>query len=118
MRPSFHTSSRLGRADTDQSPELDISKTAHSKSHQRRLKRKAKEQIANGMSDIQQALAALEDPLDTSEPTELANKKGKDAMDTEASATATARPTATSRALKIGEGKGATLTKSQRKRAL
>ena len=96
--------------------ELDVSKSAFSKSHQRRLKRKAKEQIANGMSDIQQALAALEDPLDTREPAE-STKKGKDAMETD-SGMATSRPTAASRSLKIGEGKGVTLTKAQRKRAL
>ncbi|KAF6766303.1 ribosome biogenesis protein SLX9-domain-containing protein [Ephemerocybe angulata] len=96
---------------------LDISKSPYSKSHNRRVKRKAKEQIASGMSDMQQALAALEDPLDTTEQ-ETSSKKsgGKDAMDTDL--TAVPRPTASSKSMKIGEGKGVTLSKSQRKRVL
>ena len=96
--------------------ELDISKSAFSKSHQRRLKRKAKEQLANGMSDMQQVLAALEDPLDASELVE-STKKGKKAMVVD-SGVAISRPTATSKSLRIGEGKGVTLTKAQRKKAL
>jgi hypothetical protein len=96
--------------------ELDISKSAFSKSHQRRLRRKAKEQLANGMSDIQQVLAAIEDPLDTHEPVG-STKKGKDAAETDSGVT-TSRPTSTSKSLKIGEGKSVTLTKAQRKKAL
>ena len=73
------------------------------------------------MTDIQQALAALEDPLDISDgkqdPPLL--KKGKNDMDTDSAAPApTSRPTASTKAGKIGEGKGFTLTKAQRKRAL
>ena len=84
------------------------------------MKRKAKEQIANGMSDIQSVLAALEDPLDTTEAREPAQKSSnKNAMETEeGDSSAQAKPTASSKSLKIGEGKAAPLSKSQRKRAL
>lgn len=81
------------------------------------MKRKAKEQLASGMTDIQQALAALEDPLDISQPQEDAPAK-KSANDMETDTAKPSRPTASSKAGKIGEGKGVTLTKAQRKRAL
>ncbi|KAJ2920180.1 hypothetical protein MD484_g24, partial [Candolleomyces efflorescens] len=98
---------------------LDNTRNIYSKSHNRRMKRKAKEQIANGMSDIQSVLAALEDPLDAT--TEAPAQKGsnKNAMETEENgSSAQAKPTASSKSLKIGEGKAAPLSKSQRKRAL
>ena len=80
------------------------------------MKRKAKEQIANGMSDIQSVLAAMEAPLDTTEqPTP--QSKGKDDMVTSEPST-TAKPTASSKSLKIGEGKAVPLSKKQRKKAL
>lgn len=80
------------------------------------MKRKAKEQIANGMSDIQSVLATLEDPLDTTEAQEPVQTSNKDPMETEESVQP--KPTATSKLLKIGEGKAAPLSKSKRKRAL
>ena len=86
------------------------------------MKRKAKEQIADGMSDIQSVLAALEDPLDTTTEThEPAQKSGnKNAMETEedGSSAQSSKATASSQSLKIGEGKATPLSKSQRKRAL
>ncbi|KAH6917277.1 ribosome biogenesis protein SLX9-domain-containing protein [Coprinopsis sp. MPI-PUGE-AT-0042] len=86
---------------------LELSKT-HSKSHERRLKRKAKGQIANGMADIQSALAALEEPVEATVAEDAAQKEGE-----------TAPPSkATSKSVKIGEGKPEPLSKAQRKKAL
>ncbi|EDR15640.1 uncharacterized protein LACBIDRAFT_300761 [Laccaria bicolor S238N-H82] len=79
----------------------------YSKSHNRRLKRKAKEQIAGGLSQMQTAIAALEKDDDpTKQPTEVDQSAGgpKAKRNTKRSM--------------IGEGKGSTLSKSQRKRAL
>jgi len=86
---------------------LDLSKT-HSKSHERRKKRKAKEQLASGMSEIQTVLADLEELEDPA----------SDVDQDQADAEARSKATAVSKSLKIGAGKAETLGKAQRKKAL
>jgi len=90
---------------------LESSRSPYSKSHERRLKRKAKEQVAGGMSDMQAAISAVDVdiPLAVSHSTE----PSQDISDS-----ATDRPKIRPKAGQIGEGKGTTLSKSQRKRAL
>ncbi|KAJ8521459.1 hypothetical protein ONZ45_g1870 [Pleurotus djamor] len=77
---------------------LESSQTPYSKSHNRRIKRKAKEQVAGGLSSMQAALALVEQPEDTSQ------------------ANGPSQPTP--RPGQIGQGKPAPKSKSQRKRAL
>lgn len=114
----FIPSSSLLRI-SDRREELDSTRNLYSKSHNRRMKRKAKEQIANGMSDIQSVLATLEDPLDATTEAPAQKSSNKNAMETEEDgSSAQSKPTASSKSLKIGEGKAAPLSKSQRKRAL
>ncbi|KAF8622253.1 hypothetical protein AX15_007192 [Amanita polypyramis BW_CC] len=74
----------------------------YSKSHTRRLKRKANEQIAGGLSDIKAAI------------TELAEESNREQQD----ATSMTKLKVNSRSGKIGEGKSVPLTAPQRKRAL
>ncbi|TFK30548.1 hypothetical protein FA15DRAFT_662524 [Coprinopsis marcescibilis] len=88
---------------------LELSRTTHSKSHEKRMKKKAKEQLASGLSDIQMALDAL---AEAEGPSEVLDSTGKE-MNTNTNSKA-----ATSKSLKIGEGKAATLRDSQRKRLL
>ncbi|EFI28636.1 hypothetical protein CC1G_13662 [Coprinopsis cinerea okayama7 len=90
---------------------LELSKT-HSKSHERRMKRKAKEQLASGMTEIQAVLAALEEPQ---EPQGTESKAGESGETTTASGSS---QTASSKSLKIGAGKSEPLSKAQRKKAL
>ncbi|KAJ8453850.1 hypothetical protein ONZ51_g13368 [Trametes cubensis] len=42
---------------------LEQSRSPYSKSHERRLKRKAKEQVAGGMGDIKAAISAVEEDI-------------------------------------------------------
>ncbi|KAK7064132.1 ribosome biogenesis protein SLX9-domain-containing protein [Favolaschia claudopus] len=90
---------------------LETSHSPYSKSHSRRLKRKAKEQLAGGDLDaIQMALAAVDDDQDASESLQ---PQDSTPVTQEGSAK---KPKA--KPGQIGEGKGATLSKAQRKRAL
>ena len=94
------------------SAELGLSTRQFSKSHERRMKRKAKEQLAgNTMDDLQTALASLDkdivpqesmDKPPTSTPIHSSEVKSKDI----------------SRIGKIGKGNSSTLSKAQRKRLL
>ncbi|KAJ7631097.1 ribosome biogenesis protein SLX9-domain-containing protein [Roridomyces roridus] len=81
---------------------LESTRSPYSKSHNRRLKRKAREQVGGGLNDIQLALAAVEDPEvgaeEDSEETQPKKVKPKPGQ--------------------IGTGKGAPLSKAQRQRAL
>ncbi|KAG6911878.1 hypothetical protein DXG01_000125 [Tephrocybe rancida] len=85
---------------------LETSSSPYSKSHARRLKRKAKEQIANGLGDMQSAIEALDQDIPTlveqsrmsAEEVPQRKQHLKPGM--------------------VGEGKKAPLSKSQRKRAL
>ncbi|KAG7099322.1 hypothetical protein E1B28_001180 [Marasmius oreades] len=86
---------------------LPLTQSPYSKSHLRRVKRKAREQLANGLSDLQTAL----DSLDSSEvkvPTPPGHPKP--------SIQSTSEPTLKTISGQIGEGKGATLSGQQRKR--
>ena len=92
-------------------PELGPSTRHFSKSHERRMKRKAKEQLAGNMGDLQTALASLEkdivppESLDKPSPsTQIHSREVK--------------PKVTSRIGKIGKGSSSTLSKAQRKRLL
>ncbi|KAI0080252.1 hypothetical protein K474DRAFT_293568 [Panus rudis PR-1116 ss-1] len=88
---------------------LESSRSPYSKSHERRLKRKAKEQVAGGLSDIQAALPTLDDQIPDS--VKDAAAQGNDDI-----AGNTSRPEP--KVGQIGEGKKEPLSKSQRKRAL
>ncbi|GLB36259.1 putative ribosome biogenesis protein SLX9 [Lyophyllum shimeji] len=88
---------------------LDISHSPYSKSHLRRMKRKAKEQIAGGLDDMQAAIASLDEEIPAA-----VSQSVKDAA-----ASSSAPPSrAHIKPGMIGEGKKAPLSKSQRKRAL
>jgi ribosome biogenesis protein SLX9 len=80
--------------------------TPYSKSHARRLKKRAKEQIGGGLSDIQMAI------------TELAEEAEGSLTAPDATSTTAAKIKTNSKSGKIGEGKGLPFTASRRKRAL
>ena len=91
--------------------EIEVSRLPYSKSHSRRLKRKAKEELAGGsLSDIQSAIAAVESNEETlargtlAEPSKNTNPQKL--------------PVKTPNAGLIGEGKGEPLSQSKRKNAL
>jgi ribosome biogenesis protein SLX9 len=75
----------------------------YSKSHERRVKRKVQEQIGNGLSEIEAALP---------ESVRLAQT-----IDSTMDDTSIAPPSRHQQGI-IGEGKNATLSRAQRKRAL
>ncbi|KAI0361260.1 hypothetical protein OH77DRAFT_1516252 [Trametes cingulata] len=92
---------------------LEQSRSPYSKSHERRLKRKAKEEVAGGMSDIKAAISAVEDDIPIAvQNTIAADTEATIGGDTSKKAKAKPKPG------QIGEGKGAPLSKNQRKRAL
>lgn len=93
---------------------LELTNAPYSKSHMRRVKRKAKEQIANGLDDIQTAIAALDDG---DEAPELIGDPDAETQDHQAD-DSTKASTRRKQAGQIGEGKATTLSKNQRKRAL
>lgn len=82
--------------------ELTAGLSPYSKSHTRRLKRKAGEQIAGGLDNIKAVITELEGNGD--EPSTAAGDESKGRMG--------------SKSGKIGEGKKVPLSASQRKRAL
>ncbi|KAF7347740.1 hypothetical protein MVEN_01531400 [Mycena venus] len=91
---------------------LESSHSPYSKSHARRLKRKAKEQLAGGDLDaIQMALAAVDDEAEASEL-----PQPEDSMPVEEAQPKQKKPKP--KPGQIGEGKNAPLSKAQRKRAL
>lgn len=91
--------------------ELQSGRSPYSKSHERRLKRKAREQIADGMSDMQTAISAVElgIPDSVQASTEVVTAEDNHLKNNRARSTKPGQ---------IGEGKGVPLTKAQRKRAL
>ncbi|KAF8216109.1 ribosome biogenesis protein SLX9-domain-containing protein [Mycena galopus ATCC 62051] len=92
---------------------LESSHSPYSKSHERRLKRKAKEQLAGGDLDaIQMAIAAVDD--DEADAPELLQPEDSMVEDAAPVKQKKQKP----KPGQIGEGKGATLSKAQRKRAL
>ena len=91
--------------------EIEASRLPYSKSHAKRLKRKAKEELAGGsLSDIQSAIAAVE-----SDDKTLA---GETLVEHSKDADPSKLPAKTSNAGLIGEGKGVPLSQTKRKNAL
>ena len=90
--------------------EVEASRLPYSKSHARRLKRKAKEELAGGtLSDIQSAIAAVESDEKALNEEILAESQEIDPP----------KPAARkANAGLIGEGKGTPLSQTQRKNAL
>ena len=93
-------------------PELGPSTRHFSKSHERRMKRKAKEQLAGNMDDLQTALAVLDE--DTVPPESNSMEKPS----TFPMHSGEVKPKAKSSVGKIGKGTSSTLSKAQRKRLL
>ena len=98
------------RVDLKYPLEVEGSRLPYSKSHARRLKRKAKEELAGGtLSDIQSAIAAMESDEKTS---------GEELLP-ESSKNGPFKPPAKKlNTGLIGEGKGTPLSQNQRKNAL
>ncbi|KAK7463706.1 hypothetical protein VKT23_005644 [Stygiomarasmius scandens] len=84
---------------------LELTGSPYSKSHQRRLKRKAREQLGQGMNDIKAVLQAV-DKAEESETT-------KDVTEADSSST---KPKI--KRGQIGEGKSSTLSGAQRRQIL
>ena len=95
-------------------PGLESTQSPYSKSHNRRLKRKAKEQLAGGLGDMHVAIGALEDDNLTigDHDQQSVEANAKNFVPKEIKLKPKVKPG------QIGEGKGAPLNKSQRKRAL
>ncbi|TCD69973.1 hypothetical protein EIP91_005562 [Steccherinum ochraceum] len=88
---------------------LESSRSPYSKSHERRVKRKAREQVAGGLTEMHAAIADLEATEGFANQPTVGDSSAPNEDTAEV-------PKAKSG--QIGEGKGATLTKAQRKRAL
>jgi len=84
---------------------LRLSHSSSSKNQKRRLKKKQKEQVGGGLEAIQAALSALDD--DDGVPKQTVQVADK-----------LIHPKVKPKLGQIGEGKGAPLTKNQRKQAL
>jgi ribosome biogenesis protein SLX9 len=95
---------------------LEASRSPYSKSHARRLKRKAKEQIGGGFSDVKAAIAEVEGDASV-EPVQQSIRESSKVGAGRVSSS-TNEPRVKSNPGQIGEGKGAPLTKEQRKKAL
>ncbi|RDX50392.1 hypothetical protein OH76DRAFT_1402422 [Lentinus brumalis] len=93
---------------------LEASRSPYSKSHERRLKRRAREQVAGGMSDIQAAISAVEDAIPVAVQNSVAADPDAGAGGPDAPQPRKVKP----KPGQIGEGKGVPLTKNQRKRVL
>ncbi|KAH9847388.1 ribosome biogenesis protein SLX9-domain-containing protein [Lenzites betulinus] len=93
---------------------LEQSRSPYSKSHERRVKRKAKEQVAGGMGDMTAAIFAVEDAI----PVAVQNTIAAGAEEPDATEEPQAQARAKPKPGQIGEGKGVPLSKNQRKRAL
>ncbi|TDL28377.1 hypothetical protein BD410DRAFT_759554 [Rickenella mellea] len=90
---------------------LESTHSPYSKSHNRRLKRKAKEEIGGGLSDIGLVL----DTFDPSIPADESAVLGTSDDTTKAEAL---KQASKARPGQIGAGKAATLSNTQRKRAM
>jgi ribosome biogenesis protein SLX9 len=86
--------------------EITFELSPYSKSHTRRLRAKAREQIGGGLSDIQAAI------------TELAAEAEDSLTAPDATSSTAAKIKTNPNAGKIGRGKGLPFTASRRKRAL
>ncbi|KAF8078507.1 ribosome biogenesis protein SLX9-domain-containing protein [Lyophyllum atratum] len=88
---------------------LDTSSSPYSKSHARRVKRKAKEQIASGLSEMQVAISALDEDIPIAVQQSVKDSAGSGQEP---------QSKAHVKLGMIGEGKKVPLSRSQRKRAL
>jgi len=88
---------------------LQSSQSPYSKSHNRRLKRKEKEQLVTQMGDLSAVLDEM-DPTTAADLPGITSARRKDGTAT--GIVPRMKPG------QIGEGKGATLSKAQRKQAL
>jgi hypothetical protein len=89
---------------------LESSHSPYSKSHARRMKRKAKEQLGGGLDEIQHALAAVDD--------DAAELLEESVAQTASEEVQPKQKKPKPKPGQIGEGKGAPLSKAQRQRAL
>ncbi|KAI0348430.1 hypothetical protein BDW22DRAFT_91739 [Trametopsis cervina] len=89
---------------------LEASRSPYSKSHERRVKRKAREQVAGGLQEITDALAEVESDVPVLIQQDVSAEDGQPS-------TGASRKFANAPG-QIGEGKPAPLKKSQRKKAL
>ncbi|KAJ7492513.1 ribosome biogenesis protein SLX9-domain-containing protein, partial [Mycena latifolia] len=90
---------------------LESNHSPYSKSHARRQKRKAREQLGSGLDDIQLALAAVEDG-------DVADAHQESGASADTEDPHPKQKKAKPKPGQIGEGKGAPLSKNQRQRAL
>lgn len=91
---------------------LGLTSAPYSKSHERRLKRKAKEQIVSGLDDV---VAALPPIIAKSEITLASSMEKSNSSDVKSGHGNNKRQPQIGL---IGEGKGAPLSKNQRKQVL
>jgi len=89
---------------------LGIRGAPYSKSHNRRMKRKGREDIAGGLSDMQIALSAVGEALSSPSSGILQHDQPSPNL--------TINNKSLLRASQIGKGKNAPLSKNQRRRAL
>jgi hypothetical protein len=93
---------------------LDSRPSPYSKSHSRRLKRRAKEEVAGGFDELQDVITSLEHHP----PALTVGKSTGLAEDVPEVNSEQKKQKVKSKAGQIGESKSAPLTKKQRKRAL
>ncbi|PSR75923.1 hypothetical protein PHLCEN_2v8837 [Hermanssonia centrifuga] len=93
---------------------LESSRSPYSKSHERRLRRKAKEEVAGGLGNIKAAISAVEEDIPTAVQKTIQQTVSQDDDDMINDRTSAKKSTLG----QIGEGKHVPLTKSQRKRTL
>ncbi|KAF5390313.1 hypothetical protein D9757_002813 [Collybiopsis confluens] len=92
---------------------LELTQSPYSKSHQRRLKRRLREQIGHGLDDIRDALQSV-DPTNVDLTKPKASDMHVDGEENPPQSISQAQV----RSGQIGAGKGTTLSGSQRKKAL
>ncbi|KAJ4486288.1 ribosome biogenesis protein SLX9-domain-containing protein [Lentinula aciculospora] len=95
---------------------LELTQSPYSKSHQRRINRKAKEQIGQGLEEIRDALQSVDDGKAPSTIAQDASDTiGKAEMQVDGDK---GTPKSIQSKARIGEGRGSTLSNAQRKKAL
>ncbi|KAA1468153.1 hypothetical protein DENSPDRAFT_833364, partial [Dentipellis sp. KUC8613] len=86
------------------------SRSPYSKSHNRRLKRKEREQIGGGLGDMKAAISAVEKDVAPEDDAPQVGNAGEEQP--------SQQKRSAQRPGQIGKGKGAPLSQAQRKRAL
>jgi ribosome biogenesis protein SLX9 len=87
------------------------SQSPHSRSHNRRLRRKEKEQLASGMADLKAALGAIDDSVEKVQRPGITSARRRDPSKSASGESGIELG-------KIGEGRGVPLSKAQRKQVL